>query len=102
MMGSALARGLTQAGAMLPSNITLYDLHSLKAQQLAHELGEGARAASTPADAVAGADLVLIAVKPPVVASALESIAGSVKSSHLIISIAAGVRIAKMEALVPA
>jgi len=102
MMGSALARGLTQAGAMSPTNITLFDVHSLKAQQLAREVGEGARVAETAADAAKGADLVLVAVKPPIVPALLKSVAEVLTSKHLVISIAAGVRVDKMEGIVGA
>src|SRR3569833_3221559 len=66
MMGSALARGLTQAGSMSPKNIVLYDVHSLKAQQVAREIGEGVSVAETAADAATSAALVLHAVKPPI------------------------------------
>ena len=100
MMGSALARGLTQAGAMSPRNITLYDVHALKAQQVAHDIGEGARVAESAADAAKTADIVLLAVKPPVVPTVLRSIADVVKENHLIVSIAAGVRVDKMEGFV--
>jgi pyrroline-5-carboxylate reductase len=100
MMGSALARGLTQAGAMSPANLTLYDVHALKARQLAQEIG--ATAAASAGDAVADADLILIAVKPGIVTSVLQSIADRLTESHLVISIAAGVRVDKMEAVVPA
>jgi pyrroline-5-carboxylate reductase len=99
MMGSALARGLTQAGAMLPGSLVLYDLHAIKAQQLAQEIG--AKAAASAGDAAEGADLVLVAVKPSIVASVLQSIADRLTTSHLVISIAAGVRIDTMESFVP-
>lgn len=99
MMGSALARGLTQAGAMSPGNITLFDVHPLKAQQLAHDLGPGARAAESAADAAAGSDLVLLSVKPPIVPTLLRSIADVLSAKHLVISIAAGVRLEKMESI---
>jgi pyrroline-5-carboxylate reductase len=99
MMGTALARGLTQAGAMSPENIVLYDVHALKAQQLARDLGAGAHVAETAAGAIAGADIVLLAVKPPVVPIVLESIAAGLTASTLVVSIAAGVRVAKMEGI---
>src|SRR5690349_8534056 len=97
MMGSALARGLVRAGAMAASGITLYDAHPYKAQQVAREVGEAAHAAESPEAAAEGADILLIAVKPPVVESVLTAIAPAITGQQLLISIAAGVRVAKME-----
>lgn len=102
MMGSALARGLVACGAMPASGIRLFDTHGAKAESLAAELGRGALAAPSAQSAVAGADLILLAVKPPMISGVLTEIAPSVASSQLIISIAAGIRLVKMEALLPA
>ena len=101
MMGGALARGLVRAGAMPPSGLRLFDTHGAKAAALASDLGPGAQAAPTAPAAVAGADLVLLAVKPPMVADVLAELAPYLTPSHLVISIAAGVRLAKMESLLP-
>lgn len=49
--------------------------------------------------AVAGADIIILAVKPQVMAEATDSIAAAVQANHsLVISIAAGVTIASMQA----
>lgn len=64
-------------------------------------LGEMAPVAtfSDNAEAVAGADVIMLAVKPQVMADACESIAPAVRASGaLVISIAAGVTIASMAA----
>lgn len=102
MMGSALARGLVRAQAMPSSKIRLFDTHATRAQVLAQDLGVGAVASPTSLDAISGADLILLAVKPPIIPDLLTSLASSVTPNHLIISIAAGVRLSKMEALLPA
>jgi pyrroline-5-carboxylate reductase len=101
MMGGALARGLVRAGAMSSSSIRLYDTHQAKAQQVAKDIGSEATVAASALDAVAGADLVLLAVKPTVVPQVLSEIAPALTARHLVISIAAGVRLAKIEALLP-
>lgn len=101
MMGGALARGLVACGAMPPSGLRLFDTHAAKAESLAAELGSGAQAAPTSQAAVADADLVLLAVKPPMIAGVLAEIAPFVLPSQLVLSIAAGVRLATMEALLP-
>lgn len=101
MMGSALARGLVHAGAMSGANLRLYDTHEAKAIVLATHLGQGALIAKSAVSAVAQSDLILIAVKPPMVSDVLAEIAPALSSQKLVISIAAGVRLAKMEALLP-
>lgn len=54
---------------------------------------------SDNAGAVAGADIIILAVKPQVMAEATDSIAAAVQANHsLVISIAAGVTIASMQA----
>ncbi len=100
MMGSALAQGLVRANAMPAAQITLFDTHAAKANALAETLG--ASAADTARAAVADADLVLLAVKPPIILDLLASLSPVLTPRHLVISIAAGVRLAKMEALLPA
>jgi pyrroline-5-carboxylate reductase len=102
MMGGALARGLVRAQAMPPSSIRLFDTHAARAQGLAQDLGAGAFAAPTPLDAIDGADLILLAVKPPIIPDLLTLLSSFITPSQLVISIAAGVRLAKMEALLPA
>lgn len=99
MMGSALARGLVHAGAMPASGIRLFDKHSDKAESLAADLGKGATASTSLKDAITGADLVLLAVKPPMIGSVLSEIASQLTPSHLVISIAAGIRLDTMESI---
>ena len=101
MMGGALARGLVHAGAMPAANVRLFDTHAAKATALAVTLGPGALASESAVSAIAGADVILIAVKPPMVADVLTEIASSLLPHQLVISIAAGIRLAKMEALLP-
>ena len=101
MMGGALARGLVTCGAMPPSGLHLFDTHRAKAEALAAELGPGALAMPSAQAAVADAHVILLAVKPSMIAEVLTEIAPFVLPSQLVISIAAGIRLAKMEALLP-
>ena len=101
MMGGALARGLVRARAMSPAHIRLFDTHTARAQSLAVELGQGAVASSTSAAAIHDADLILLAVKPPVISDLLGNNSRDLSLNQLVISIAAGVRLSKMEALLP-
>lgn len=102
MMGGALARGLVRAEAMPASGLVLYDTHVSKARALAADLGLGAVVADSAQDAVQAADVVLLAVKPPIVPGLLTDLASALTPQQLVISIAAGVRLATMEALIPA
>ncbi len=107
IMGGALARGLAVSGLMQLKNLTLFDSHAAKAAELAASLAQlltnsqdqDAKVARSIAEALAEADVILIATKPPVVAVLLAEIAPTLRPDQLVISIAAGVRIAKMEAL---
>ena len=101
MMGGALARGLVQAGAMPASGLRLFDTHQAKAFALAGAVGPGALVADSAMQAIANADVILVAVKPPMVAEVLADIAPSVSAQQMVMSIAAGVRLATMEALLP-
>lgn len=101
MMGGALVRGLVRADAMDSARVRLFDTHTARARQLAEELGPGAEATESARAALDGADLVLLAVKPPIVPAVLADVAPALTPQHLVISIAAGVTLAKMEALVP-
>lgn len=102
MMGGALARGLVRADAMPANHIFLFDPHRARVEHIAAEIGTNptSTVAESASDAVAEADIVLIAVKPWVVPSVLTEVTPALTEKHLIVSIAAGVRLATMEALV--
>ena len=96
MMGGALARGLARAGAMSASGIRLYDTHRQRAQLVSDDLG-GAEVAASAGQAIDGADIVLLAVKPTILPTLLTTIAPALSHGQLIVSIAAGIRIATIE-----
>jgi pyrroline-5-carboxylate reductase len=97
-MGSALVRGWLSAEIIEPDRIAVYDVMPGRAAELAAELG--VHAADDPLAAVAGADAVLLAVKPADVRGALEQIAAA-QPAPLLVSIAAGVPLATLESCVP-
>ncbi len=101
MMGGALARGLVASGAMSASNIRLFDTNEARAIALAAVVGAGARSSPSAQAAVTGADIILVAVKPAVIPTVLTDIAPFLSPSQLVVSIAAGVRLEKMESLLP-
>jgi pyrroline-5-carboxylate reductase len=104
-MGTAILSGLLASG-FDASKVTITTKTEQSADKLADELGVNAIAlaekASANHDAVAGADVVLVAVKPAYVVEVLNEVASQLQSNALVISVAAGITTASMEAAVPA
>jgi pyrroline-5-carboxylate reductase len=103
-MGGAILSGLTAPGVSVEGRIRVTNRTIAKAAPLRSAGVESFALAETPDAnrlAVAGARVVLIGVKPTVVPDLLREIAGELESDAIVISIAAGVTIATIEALVP-
>lgn len=86
-MGLAMARGLLKAQVLAPDAITFGTPHPDKAPLKAL----GCRALADNCAAVAGADVVILAVKPHVVAEVLRAVAGHLAPGAMVLSVAAGV-----------
>lgn len=103
-MGGAILDGLLASG-FDPAKVSLSTKSDASARKYINEYAIQAHALEHSADAnqrvVAGADVVLVAVKPAFVASTLAEVAGHLNPSALIISVAAGITNATMEAAVP-
>ncbi len=95
-MGTALAKGFIQAGLVKPGQIIASD--PVEAARAAFARDVGAKAAASNAEAVRFASVILLAVKPDQVAGVLAGIRGEFTEKHLLISIAAGIPLAKLEA----
>lgn len=65
------------------------------------ELAEQGRATAEDVSAVAGADVVLLVVKPQDVASVLPQVAAAIEPGATVVSLAAGVRTGTLEAALP-
>jgi pyrroline-5-carboxylate reductase len=91
-MGGALIRGLIARG--LPAqNISVGEAHQQRRIALADELGVHVTADNR--EAVAGADVVVLAVKPQDMAGTVQALADVfVRRPPLVLSIAAGIRVA--------
>ena len=104
-MGTAILSGLLKAGFDAGA-ITVSTKSAASAVKLATEMGVTSFSAERNADAnsraVEGADVVLVAVKPMYVTQVLAEVAGALSSRALVISVAAGITNATMEASVPA
>ncbi|MEY4451276.1 MAG: hypothetical protein RLZZ380_397 [Actinomycetota bacterium] len=103
-MGTAILSGLLASG-FEASKVTITTKSSESAEKLADELGVNAIAldeqATANQDAVVGADVVLVAVKPVYVVEVLKEAAQKLHSDSLVISVAAGITTASMESVVP-
>ena len=70
-MGSAMARGFVAGGAVVPADVTVANPHAAKLEPL-KALGVNVTTSNT--EAVAGADFVILAVKPWVVVDVLDEL----------------------------
>ncbi|HZJ26158.1 MAG TPA: pyrroline-5-carboxylate reductase [Acidimicrobiia bacterium] len=98
-MGEALARGWCASGYE-PADLVVAEVDPERRRELVAVL-DGVRVVPSPAWAVADAGTVVVAVKPGDVAAVLEAAASSLAADALVISIAAGVTLAALEASAP-
>jgi pyrroline-5-carboxylate reductase len=101
-MATALAKGFVRAKLAAPKDIIAGDPYESARKSFAAETG--ARAAASNKDVAKFADVLILATKPDQVAYALEEIHELLKSKkgYLLLSLAAGTTISKLESLVPA
>lgn len=104
-MGTAILTGLLKSG-IDASSIVVTTKTTESAERLAEVYGVTAIPSEVNPeanrDAVQGADVILVAVKPAYVVSVLEQVSPAVQSGALVVSVAAGITIAAMEAVLPA
>jgi len=94
-MATALARGFIRAKLAAPGQIIASD--PVAAARTAFAKETEAKAAASNAEVVQSAQIVFLAVKPDQVASVLSEVRTDFTNDHLLLSIAAGVPIAKLE-----
>ena len=95
-MAQALVRGLVASQLYAPADITLFSPSQTRARALADAIG--ARFAASPSEAIENADVVVLAMKPYQLEDALKPLRAEIASSQLVISVAAGVSVARLEA----
>ncbi|GGF04729.1 pyrroline-5-carboxylate reductase [Mycetocola zhadangensis] len=104
-MGSAILTGLLQPGVTVTDSIRVTNRTAAKARELAKLPGVTSLALEEQPDAnriaVAGARVVLVAVKPALVPDLLREIGDALEPGTIVISVAAGVTVATFEALLP-
>ena len=94
-LGSAIANGLIAGGKVTPSNITVTRRNLSLISNLAQK---GIVLESNNTKAVAGAGIVMLAVKPYLIDEVAAEIASSVKPDTIIVSLAAGIGSARVAA----
>ena len=99
-MATALARGFVNAEIVFPREIIASDPFDTARKTLAREIG--AKTVAANVDVAKFANVLILATKPDQVSAALAEISGAFTKNHLLISIAAGVTLAKLETALPA
>jgi pyrroline-5-carboxylate reductase len=97
-MGEAIAAGLVGAAVLEPAAIVVAEPDPGKRERL--RSAYGVAAVEDGLSALAGADVVILAVKPQVIDAVLSGLAPAVGGA-IVVSIAAGATCAKLESLLP-
>lgn len=98
-MGEALIRGLLTVGVAEASQVVGSDPRPERRDELAERYG--IRTTGDNLEVARGSDILVLAVKPQVMERVLEEIGPEIHAHALVISIAAGVPIAAIEARLP-
>lgn len=99
-MASAILRAIIGGKLFPPEKCAVMDVITGKAEEVSRELG--VRVAGSPAELFGMCTSVVLATKPQDLRAALEQASGAVGPQHRVISIAAGVRSSRIEAILPA
>ncbi|MCX7939007.1 MAG: pyrroline-5-carboxylate reductase [Thermoflexales bacterium] len=97
VMGEAMIKSLLRSGAIAPERITLAEPNPERRILLSDAYG--VHAVMHNAEAVRSADVVVLAIKPQVMNAVLHDLQGAVLPEALIFSIAAGIPIARIQAV---
>lgn len=98
-IGTAIAKGLLRADLVQNKQILASAPRRETRDGIAGELG--IRVTGDNKEVVRASDIVLITVKPQAIDSVLREISGAVTPTLLVVSVAAGVPLARIEALLP-
>jgi pyrroline-5-carboxylate reductase len=99
-MGSAITRGFLKAGILQPKDVTASDPKKDALQRLQEDIS--VKVTSDNSTLVQRSEVVIIAVKPNQVEEILKEIAPFITLKHLVVSVAAGIRISTLEKHLPA
>ena len=98
-IGEALLAGLLASGTT-PTDVVICERVPERATEIVERYGVGR--SDAPADAVADAEVIVLAVKPGDIASVTGLAADGLRSGAMVLSVAAGIPAASIEALLPA
>lgn len=93
-MASALAKGIVKAGISRPEDLIASDV--IEAARAAFAKEVGCKVTGRNVEVAEVADILIVAVKPDQVEGALQEVAGKLTDRHLVVSIAAGVTLARL------
>ena len=96
-MGEALVSGLVLSGSAKPADIICTDVREERLEELRTRYG--VRTSAQNVEAVAQSEIIIYAVKPQLMAEVLKETADQLDLSKLVVSIAAGVPLRAIEAL---
>jgi len=99
-MATALARGFVQADLVRPESVSASDPSAEARAAFGREV-PGAKVETANRSVVSAADVVLLAVKPQQMDDVLAGIRTAVRSESLVVSIAAGVTLARLAGGLP-
>jgi len=92
VMGEAMIKGLLAEKLISPGDIIASDPHAARCHELVERYG--LHSTTDNGEAVTDADIVVLSVKPQVMGRALADVQGKVRPDALVLSIAAGVKLA--------
>jgi pyrroline-5-carboxylate reductase len=98
-MGEAILAGLLAAGALRPEAVVVAEPDARRRETLA--AAHGVRTAASASDAVPGASVVLLAVKPQIIDAVVAEVAHALSPGTLVVSIAAGITAGRLESALP-
>jgi pyrroline-5-carboxylate reductase len=99
-MATALAKGFLSAGLVSPKDVIASDVSAAAREAFAKETS--ARTSHNNTEVAKSASILILAVKPNQVAEVLADVRDKFTSTHLLISIAAGVPLVKLESALAA
>lgn len=98
-MATALAKGLISQNIVKPESLIAGDLHGPARESFARQTG--GRTVENNSDVLANATVLFLAVKPYQVIEVLSGVSADWTNDHILVSIAAGVSLAKLESELP-
>jgi pyrroline-5-carboxylate reductase len=98
-MASALAKGFVASKIVSPKQVMASDVFEGARAAFAEEVGGGTT--DSNAEVLRFANVIVLAVKPNQVAAVLNEIKSAFSAKHLLVSIAAGVTLSKLEGALP-